>query len=203
MIFLTEKVNYKNRQKLVRGFLCHWKKLSVLDVLITNSTAIRCHRALELALWAPNHKMTCPWAFYDIGLETRQKLVSLAIDLKKLKTPDLSDAMEFSLRGKLESVSHMIMIGLKLCDDDFQLREDYATVSCGVQNMSLYLHDQGYGSKWSTGGFTRHEKAYEILEVNPAKVEIVGAFLVGCIDKSQELRVPPRPDSQETIHCLP
>lgn len=157
--------------------------------------------ALELALWAPNHKLTHPWVFFDLGPETRQKLVDLAVELKKHKTPDLSEAMESSLRSKLESASHMLMIGLKICEDDFQQREDYATVSCGVQNMSLYLHEQGFGSKWSTGGFTRHKKTYEILGVDSSKTEIVGALLVGAIDNSQPLRVPPRPDSQSTIHC--
>ena len=157
--------------------------------------------ALELALWAPNHKMTHPWAFYDLGPETRQKLVDLAVELKKQKSPDLSEAMESALRNKLGSVSHMIMIGLKTCDDDFQAREDYATVSCGVQNMSLYIHDQGFGSKWSTGGFTRHDKTYEILGVDKSKTEIVGALLIGTIDNSQSVRVPPRPNSQDTIHC--
>lgn len=157
--------------------------------------------ALELALWAPNHKMTHPWEFYDIGPVTRQKLVDLAVELKKLNTPDLTDAMEQSLRGKLASASHMILVGLKLCDNDFQLREDYATVSCGIQNMSLFLHEQGYGSKWSTGGFTRHKKTYELIGVDPEKTEIVGALLIGGIDSSRPMRVPPRPDSQRTIHC--
>lgn len=156
--------------------------------------------ALELALWAPNHKMTQPWIFFDIGPVTRQKLVELAVELKRKNTPDLSEAVEASLKEKLNSASHIIMIGLKLCSDAFQAREDYATVCCGVQNMSLYIHEQGYGSKWSTGEFTRNKKTYEILEVDPGEVEIVGALMVGGIDPLQPVRVPPRPESHSTIH---
>lgn len=158
------------------------------------------NQSIELALWAPNHKHTHPWIFYDLGPESRQKMIDLSVVLKRQKDVNLNDAIIEALKKKLGSVSHMIMIGLKLCNDSFQQREDYASVACGVQNMSLYLHEQGYGSKWTTGGFTSHSSMYETLGIDSKVVEIVGCLLVG-VPESTSLRVPPRPEYTSVVHC--
>ncbi|NQZ01589.1 MAG: nitroreductase [Bdellovibrionales bacterium] len=135
--------------------------------------------ALNLALWAPNHKLTYPWMFYLIGRETQMKLVELAVEIKAASPKPPSEVMLGALRQKLSNIPQMVAIGCKKVDDNFQQREDYATVACGVQNASLYLHEQGYASKWSTGGFTRNKKTYEILGVDSAQIDIVGFMFVG------------------------
>ena len=151
-------------------------------------------KALRLALFAPNHKNTFPWAFYILGEGKKTSLIDLAVELKRKKSIDgLSDALESNLRKRLGSCSYMVVIGLKKSDSKFQEREDYASVACGVQNISLYLHANGLGSKWSTGGFTSAPQTYEILSINKSDIEIVGVLLVGDVE-GLKVRTPPKPN---------
>ncbi|MEN9581897.1 MAG: hypothetical protein RJA70_4906, partial [Pseudomonadota bacterium] len=39
-------------------------------------------RALEAALAAPNHRMTEPWRFVQVGPEMRRRLADIAVGLK-------------------------------------------------------------------------------------------------------------------------
>lgn len=156
---------------------------------------------LKLALWAPNHKLTFPWKFYWAGSETKAKLVQLAADLKSQQPTPPSEIMLNALKNKLGSCSEMIAIGCKKSESEFQQREDYATVACGLQNTCLYLHSKGIQTKWSTGGFTRHEKTYEILGVDSAEVDIVGILLIGLA--KTEPRVPERPGLDEFLEKRP
>lgn len=154
--------------------------------------------ALELALWAPNHKLTFPWRFVWVGAEAKSRLINLSVQLKQKKEgKELSEGMRRSLHKKLADTSHMIAIGCKLSEDSFQQREDYASVACGIQNACLFLHEQGVGSKWTTGGFTRSQQTYEILGVNPEHVEIVGVLLIGGYNSPP--RTPERPELDELL----
>lgn len=148
--------------------------------------------ALDLALWAPNHKLTFPWKFYDLGPDAKANVIDLAARLKSKKGgAEFTPAMEKSLRDKLESASRLIFLGIKKSDSAFQMREDYATLACGVQNASLYLWSHGVGSKWSTAEFTSAPEAYDILQIDPREVELVGVLLIGHF--SGPVRMPPRP----------
>lgn len=156
--------------------------------------------ALKLALWAPNHKLTFPWKFCWAGPKTKEKLVQLAVDLKSQQPNPPSEVMLSALKTKLSSCAEMVGVACKRTEDCFQQREDYATVSCGIQNSTLFLHAHGIHSKWSTGGFTRHERTYEILNLNPKEFEIVGMLLLG---KAKTLpRAPERPDLSEFLQQL-
>jgi hypothetical protein len=43
----------------------------------------------------------------------------------------------------------------------------------------LYLWRQGIGTKWTTGGITRHGRFYELLGVDPVRESLVGFFWYG------------------------
>lgn|GEM_PF-108338 len=158
--------------------------------------------ALEMALWAPNHKNTHPWIFFVIGPKTREKLIQLAIDLKGSDGKQLPETKIEKIKSKLGRCSHMVAMAMNKSDDAFREKEDYATLACGIQNLSLYLHNQNIGSKWSTGKFTRHPKTYEILELNSDKIEIVGVLLIGHSLRGN-LSPPQRPNLQDTIIQYP
>src|SRR5690606_20935261 len=38
--------------------------------------------AIELARWAPNHRLTQPWRFYVLGRETADAIVDLAVEIE-------------------------------------------------------------------------------------------------------------------------
>ena len=66
-----------------------------------------------------------------------------------------------------------------ISSDARQSKEDYAAVSCAIQNFSLALAAHGLGSKWSTGSMTRHQLAYDLSEIDQNKEEIVGFIWFG------------------------
>ena len=137
-------------------------------------------KALELALFAPNHKHTMPWIFFRLGKSVRQKVKDLAIELKAKKAgAELSKPMIQSLTAKFLNPAELIVMGQKNCESDFQKKEDYASIACGVQNISLFLWSHGIGTKWSTGEVTRDPKIYEWIGRSPDEVLLEGFLWVG------------------------
>ena len=135
-------------------------------------------KAFELALWAPNHKLTFPWHFYSVGERARGRLADLQAELKAAKK-GLSETEKKAAREVVLNPSHLVMLGLRRDSDPHRMHEDYATLACSVQIASLYLWDQGVGTKWSTGGFTSHPRTYEILGVSAEEVQLEGALMIG------------------------
>lgn len=135
------------------------------------------HKALKAAIRAPNHKLTNPWRFVRVGEKTRAEITELGV---KLKCDDeASDSRKQKVRQKLAAPAELIVVVQALDEDEMRRKEDYASIACAIQNMSLVLWADGVGSKWSTGKVTRHKKTYELCEVDREREEIVGFVWVG------------------------
>lgn len=154
-------------------------------------------KGLELALWAPNHKLTNPWKFVWMGPSAREKIADLSVQIKKQKDPNLSELAQQKLKQKFLEPSHLIAILQKKSADAFQYKEDYASISCGVQNASLFLWEKGIGSKWTTGAVTTHEKTYKALNINFEKEEIMGFLWIGYA--AQVPQAPKRPSLTDSL----
>lgn len=133
--------------------------------------------ALELALWAPNHKLTFPWAFFWVGPRVRAELAELTIRLKESKEP-LSEIKKKATRENVLNPSHLILVGLRRSDPG-RLHEDYATLACSVQIMMSYFWEKGIGTKWSTGANYAHPETYKLLGVSPEEISLEGGLLIG------------------------
>lgn len=133
-------------------------------------------QALELACWAPNHKLTEPWRFYLLGRETSQQIVELNADLI---ATEKGDAAATSQREKWSAIPGWLVVTSERSVEALQDKENYAAVCCAVQNLSLFLWSHGIGMKWTTGPVTRHPGIYEILNLDPQQAGIVGVFWYG------------------------
>ncbi|HAG90700.1 MAG TPA: nitroreductase [Bdellovibrionales bacterium] len=138
--------------------------------------------ALELSLWAPNHKLTEPWRYISANPEQRQQLVDLAVDLKKQKESEFSETKEKALRKKLSAPAHWIFLGISKSADPRTFEEDQATMACSVQIISLVLWEKGIGTKWSTGKFSIHPETYKILDISPDEIYLMGVLFIGIPD---------------------
>jgi nitroreductase len=136
-------------------------------------------RALAAAHMAPCHRYTWPWRFIRVGLTTRAAIFELAVELKQGDKSEISERMHAALIRKVRNPGELIVVTLVQCEDDFMARENYAAASCAIQNIALSLHADGYGSKWSTGRLTRHEKTYQLLNTSPDQEEIIGFIWAG------------------------
>ncbi len=139
--------------------------------------------ALEAAIRAPNHKLTNPWRFIRIGPKTRDKITDIAVALKAKKLGGLSEAAEAKVRKKVGSSPVMVVVVHELNDDPLRCKEDYASCACAIQNASLLLWSEGIGSKWSTGGYSRTDALYELLNIDRNSQEIIGSIFMGYAEK--------------------
>ena len=134
------------------------------------------HEAIEVARWAPNHHLTEPWHFYHLGDETIAKSVELTRTVvTERKGPELG---EFKARDAATRPGWLV-VTCDRSDDELLMREDYASVCCAIQNLTLYLSEAGVASKWSTGPITRDARFYELLGIDEADELIVGLIWYG------------------------
>ena len=132
--------------------------------------------AIEVARWAPNHRLTEPWHFYLLGPATMRAVVELAVELEVATKGERAGPVR---RARLEAVPGMLVLTSARNDDALVERENYAACCCAAQNLMLYLWRRGIGAKWTTGGITRHERFYEVLGFDPARESVVGFFWYG------------------------
>jgi nitroreductase len=132
--------------------------------------------AIEVARWAPNHRLTEPWRFYLMGRETLRAFVDLAVELEVAAKGERAGPVR---RARLEAVPGMLVLTSARSEDALLERENYAACCCAAQNLMLYLWRQGIGVKWTTGGITRQQRFYELLGVDSKKESLVGLFWYG------------------------
>jgi nitroreductase len=136
----------------------------------------RIRAAVEVARWAPNHRLTEPWRFYVLGPATMHAIVELAVELEVAAKGERAGPVR---RARLEAIPGMFVLTSKRSPDPLLEREDYAACCCAAQNLMLYLWRQGIGVKWTTGGITRQPRFYELLGIDSAAEVVVGFFWYG------------------------
>lgn len=154
--------------------------------------------ALELACWAPNHKMTEPWRFYLLGPETVAAITDLNADIVTEKRGERAGRLKRERWGQMPG---WLLVTCTRDDNPLRDQEDYAATACAIQNLMLYLWSQGIGMKWGTGAVTRDLRFFDITGVDPAIERIVGLFWYGYPEKVP--RACPRQPLATVLHELP
>lgn len=134
---------------------------------------------LQAACWAPNHHLTEPWHFYLPGPETREAICQLNAELAAASKGEKAG------QKKLERWRDMpgwLVITSARSTDPVRDQENYAACCCVVQNLYLYLWEQGVGMKWSTGEVTRDPRFFELLGADIGQEQVVGLFWYGYPD---------------------
>jgi nitroreductase len=146
-------------------------------------------KAFELSVWAPNHKLTCPWAYYFFSKQDqaiRQQLGAISLEYKIKKNPNLAtnEALKSQEVQKFCEIPELVLLLQKSTADSKQEFEDYAAVACGVHNIGLHLWQAGVGSKWSTGPVTKDVRVFELAKVNPVEYVSRGWLWIGYPQKT-------------------
>ena len=132
--------------------------------------------AVEIARWAPNHRLTEPWRFYLLGPATLRVVIELAVELEIAKKGERAGPVR---RARLEAIPGMFVLTSAVGDDSLLERENYAACCCAAQNLMLYLWGKGIGVKWTTGAVTRQPRFAELLGIDSARESVVGLFWYG------------------------
>ncbi|MCH8123517.1 MAG: nitroreductase [Bacteroidetes bacterium] len=170
---------------------------SILIFLPEKPDSALIEQAIDLARWAPNHKLTEPWRFYDLGPESHRRVAELNAELVRAERGD--GAAKNKLNRWL-GIPGWLALTCKKSDDSFREKEDYAACCGAAQNMMLFLWAHGVGMKWSTGPVTRDPEFYNILGISEEREFVVSLFMYGYPAKTPD---PKRADVREHFTLLP
>ncbi|HRJ42233.1 MAG: nitroreductase [Caldilineaceae bacterium] len=140
------------------------------------------HQALDAGRWAQNHRMTEPWRFFILGPQSQQAVAAINGDalLEKARADAETLAkMRAEAETKILSKPRIVAVTCSLCGNKEVEQEDYAAVSCAIQNIQLAAWGLGLGMQWSTSGFTTRPATYALLGVDPAQEMIAGLLYFG------------------------
>jgi nitroreductase len=156
----------------------------------------RLREAIDLARWAPNHRLTEPWRFYLIGPQTAAALAEFGAEFDRMRKGERAGEARLA---RLRAIPGFFVLTCRKSDDDLLQREDYAACCCAAQNVLLYLWSRGIGSKWTTGGMTRGRRFYELVGIDPDAETVVGFFWYG---RAAVVPIRKRRDVSEiTVEC--
>lgn len=162
-----------------------------LENSVSEDIILKC---LESAIWAPNHKMRQPWFFWTLGEKSKQNFAVVYADnraKKKSQSPEDYQQIYQKAFDKFIAIPEVVLVGQKLVTNLVDQKEDYAACACAIQNFQLAAHEQGLGVQWSTGPIINDERSYQILDIRPEDMSIIGALYLGypaC--ESQSCRKP-------------
>ncbi len=154
-------------------------------------------QAIELARWAPNHRLTEPWRFHVLGPQTIAAIVELNAQITAAKGG--AEAAN-KKRQQWASVPSWVLVTCARNVDEILHHEDYAACCCAIQNFTIGLWSAGVGVKWTTGKVTRDPEFLKIVGVNPDERMVVGMLWLGY---PQEIPLQARKSVDEITVRLP
>ncbi|NBB99476.1 MAG: nitroreductase [Bacteroidetes bacterium] len=132
--------------------------------------------AIEVARWAPNHRLTEPWRFYLLGDTTTTAIVELNTQLVRARRGARAAKAK---QARWRSIPGWLLVTSTRSPDDVRDQENYAATACAVQNLQLYLWTHGVGVKWTTGRVTRDPTFWDLVQVDPEVERLVGLLWYG------------------------
>jgi nitroreductase len=139
---------------------------------------------LELARWAPNHKLTAPWRFRVVGPRALERL-------KEAAGPEGA--------AKLDRAPTLVVVSAALTDDPVQNEEDLHAAAVASYIVLLAAHARGLAGYWRTPGLLRSEEGRAAVGL-PDGERFVGLLHLG--RQRQEKEAPERPPIDQAITYL-
>lgn len=132
--------------------------------------------AIDVARWAPNHHVTEPWRFAILGPRAQAAVIELNTAIvAKAKGADVAEAK----RERWSGMPGWLAVTCQRSDDPITAAEDHAACACAIQNLCLYLHSAGVGTKWASGAVTRSPEFLEIVGAPVAEEYAIGLIWYG------------------------
>ncbi|MCX6536609.1 MAG: nitroreductase [Actinobacteria bacterium] len=102
----------------------------------------------ELAMWAPNHKLTFPSMFAAVSGDARERLSNCVADAMA-REGDKPEKVT-KARTKFQRAPVILIVGTELGDTQLRTEENRDAVSAGIQNILLGATSLGLASFWSS-----------------------------------------------------
>lgn len=120
---------------------------------------------LEAVRWAPNHRMTEPWAFYVLGPEAQETYAAVRARLKSeaVHDPEAARAVREKVEREALEIPRMVAVASHVAEDPEIREEDFAAVWMGIQNLLLAAWESGIGAYIRTGAILRQPRLRKAL----------------------------------------
>ena len=133
-------------------------------------------RMLELAVWAPNHRMTEPWRFHVISGDAREQLG--ATMASALKASGVTDSAELAAEADKPLRAPIIIVVSSKSDEDEMLAwENQWATAAAVQNLLLCAQDAGLATFWKTGATMYSRDVADYLGFDGGEKLIAAVYL--------------------------
>lgn len=133
---------------------------------------------LEVASWAPNHKLTEPWRFIVYKDEGNKVLANIMAEIvakgPKKKSPE-------EVKARFESIPAHIIVVMNENPNHFVKEEDYAATCALIQNFQLAAWERGLGVLWKAEAFLTSQEFRNGVGVKPGE-KIAAILHVGYPD---------------------
>ncbi|MCG6989308.1 MAG: nitroreductase [Gemmatimonadetes bacterium] len=159
-------------------------------------------RLLDVAVHAPNHRMTQPWHFRVLGPDARRAYGEVlgARKAKKVEDPEAARAVAEKVADGEAALPAMIAVSMTLDENPEIREEDYAATMMVVQNLCLAAHATGLGTHIKTGAIMDDPRARAAVGVPE------GERIVATIQMGEAAEVPaakPRRQAAEVTTWVP
>ena len=135
---------------------------------------------IENARWAPSHRLTEPWRFVVFQDDAKNDLGAFHAALYEKESGESFNAFKKE-KILMNASKSSAIISVVLKRDELKRvprKEEYASVSCAVQNLHLTATAFGIGGYWGTGAMTYHPEMRAHLGFEEQD-EVVGFFYLG------------------------
>lgn len=153
---------------------------------------------LNVAKWAPNHKITEPWRFQLYAGEGKEKFAQAFMDSQPKEG---GKHTEKTLRKAQYYKDIPLQLVVIMPEDPRQRTwdEDYGAVSSFIQNFQLAAWARGIGMVWRTNDWVYSPVFREGIGVKPGE-KIVATLMIGYPYHVPEAR--PRTDIKEFLTII-
>jgi nitroreductase len=159
--------------------------------------------ALELARWAPTHRLTEAWRFYVLEQPAVGRLAAfLRIDpafAEERVDPKGSTKLQLLLT-RLPTAGAMVVITWVRASDPLINLEDHASAAAAAQNLLLACQAMGIASYWSTTRALVHPATLHWYGVDTDSESPLGCIWLG--HASVMPAAPPRRPLEERVRWL-
>jgi len=157
---------------------------------------------LDVAVHAPNHRMTEPWGFLIFGDEAKRAYATVLGGRKarRVEDPDAAAAVREKVLREILAVPAIVAVTTRLDENPEIREEDYAATYMGVQNLLLAATARGLGTHLKTGAVMDDPELRRALGIEDDR-RIVAIVYIG---EAEEVPPPrPRTPAAEKTRWLP
>ncbi|HYE08098.1 MAG TPA: nitroreductase family protein [Planctomycetota bacterium] len=159
---------------------------------------------LDLARWAPNHRLSEPWRFTVIEHAAIPRLIAFlrsAPEIIAFPDPAKGAAKLAKLLERLPTAGALIQVTWMRQLETAIDFEDHAAAAAAVQNLLLAASAAGLGSYWSTSPALTHPLTLGWCGIDTDKQGFLGCIWLG--HPADQPQAPTRRPLDERVRWIP